>query len=360
MKKKLKVFICIVLVISSMLSFTLSTFAVNESEANNTLATADRIYDDANNYGYISSTSDADWWVISFDIDGFANFYLGSIPQSCNYNMHIYKSNGTLIASSTEPYYYSELFRIRVYKNTDYYIKIVSASGTSSTDSYKLRCKVYALQPARIFTVDSNNVWRDGCGILNTRQDAQDIIPSLWSMGYTATEYENNSANAALRVLPSSDIFTVSSHGNSGRMYFNNQTIYASLSTFTENDYAQVQNEMKDLNREIAADELSGLDLAVYACCKTGLSEPYGNLVDITLQKGAYICIGWKQEIRNDIINDWLDKLFDELATGKTVAAAINLANNLVLSQYELTEASKITDIYSGSSELDKLIIGGY
>ena len=61
MKKKLKVFICIVLVISSMLSFTLSTFAVNESEANNTLATADRIYDDANNYGYISSTSDADW-----------------------------------------------------------------------------------------------------------------------------------------------------------------------------------------------------------------------------------------------------------------------------------------------------------
>ncbi len=124
--------------------------------------------------------------------------------------------------------------------------------------------------------------------------------------------------------------------------------------------YDEVKDEMKDLNREISSSGLSELELAIYACCKTGQDEPYGSLIDITLEKGAYACFGWNDTIRNGPANAWLDKLFDELATGKTVAAAIELANNFAENEYEEDISSKITNIESGSSKLNKLILGGY
>ena len=75
MSRKLKVFTCIMLIICIMSSLTVSSVALNETEPNNSYTQAKRIYDDTNNYGYIGSAGDADWWVISFDIEGFANFY---------------------------------------------------------------------------------------------------------------------------------------------------------------------------------------------------------------------------------------------------------------------------------------------
>ena len=63
---------------------------INESENNNTVSAADKTYDDYDNYGAISSTSDVDWWKVTFTQNGEANFWLGNIPSGCNYNLYLY------------------------------------------------------------------------------------------------------------------------------------------------------------------------------------------------------------------------------------------------------------------------------
>ncbi len=55
MSRNLKVFTCIMLIISIMSALTMSGVALNETEPNNSYTQAKRIYDDTNNYGYISS-----------------------------------------------------------------------------------------------------------------------------------------------------------------------------------------------------------------------------------------------------------------------------------------------------------------
>lgn len=356
MSRKLKVFTCIMLIISIMSSLTVSSVALNEEEpANNEESTPTRITNDTNNYGYISTSGDEDWWVISFgNTEGFANFYLGSLPE--DYDMEIY-CNGKKIAICEEFYTANELFRIRVYKQTDYKIRVYggSSSDYDPNDSYKLRCKVYALKPTRIFTVDSNNNWIaefSGISPTNTRQDATNIMSSLWSMGYTATEYENNSANAAASVYSTSDIIVVSTHGGPGKIGYNNSVLYAN---YNHPSYTT------DRSIYANAGDASELDLVIYSTCESGApSSTYGNLVDVTLSKGAYACLGWKGEIGVDPSTDWLDKLFDELATGRTLERAMEIADNYVKREHGTIEFHKIEDRYCGSTALGKLIIGGY
>ncbi len=349
------------LIISIMSVLTLSGVALNETEPNGEYTQAKRIYDDTNNYGYISSAGDVDWWVISFDTEGFANFYLGSLPK--NYKMQIYKNNGSnLIAVSNDDAAFdensksNELFRIRVYQGINYYIKISGNSNSAyhSSDSYKLRCKVYALKPARVFTVDENNVLiDDGLDPIYTRDVAQNIIPSLWSMGYTAIEYENNSANAATTVYSTSDIIVTASHGYSGIMIFNSSRLFANQIGSTTNS--------ADKSLYSDAGDASELDLVIYGTCFSGCDSNFGNLVDVTLEKGAYACFGWENTIYTTPMAIWFDKLFEELATGKTVAEAISCAHDHI-TEYENGEdfIDGIRNIYDGSSRLDKLILGGY
>ena len=71
---------------------------VNESENNNSGATADVTQDDNTNYGAITSSSDEDWWKITFSSSGMANFWLGEIPSGCNYAIHV-KTGGTAYAT---------------------------------------------------------------------------------------------------------------------------------------------------------------------------------------------------------------------------------------------------------------------
>ena len=114
-----------------------------ESESNNTYSTADRIYDDYDNYGAISTSSDVDWWVVSFPRGGYANFWLGNVPSGCDYDLRVYASDGTtLLASSTNGSNQAELITYPVVASVNYYVKITSYSG-SSTSQYLFRAKNY-------------------------------------------------------------------------------------------------------------------------------------------------------------------------------------------------------------------------
>jgi len=113
-----------------------------ESESNNTLATADITYDDYDNIGALTSTSDVDWWKVSFTQAGRANFWLGNIPAGCDYDISVYNAAGVEIGYSWNADQEPELVQLDVTPNTYYYIKIETYSGVSSS-TYLFRTKNY-------------------------------------------------------------------------------------------------------------------------------------------------------------------------------------------------------------------------
>lgn len=116
-----------------------------ESESNNSLADADLTYDDYDNYGSISSSNDVDWWKVVFAENGQANFWMGNIPDNCNYQLYLYNSNSTLLSSSTTDQS-QELIQYNVVAGIVYYVKIISTSGYSSSNYY-FRTKNYPTTP---------------------------------------------------------------------------------------------------------------------------------------------------------------------------------------------------------------------
>lgn len=100
MKKKYVALIMILFLVLSLSQLPVVAYETNtEVEGNNTVGTANRTYNDYNNYGAISSVSDVDWWKVSFTQTGTGNFWLGNIPTGCKYWLYVYESDGvSLIA----------------------------------------------------------------------------------------------------------------------------------------------------------------------------------------------------------------------------------------------------------------------
>ena len=119
-----------------------------ETEMNDNYLSADLTYDDYDNYGYISLTTDVDWWKIQFEYDGFVNFWLGDIPSGCNYEIVLYEKNGnnlTQVASSTKPGNSQELISQYYVESGTYYLKIYSSQSFSNTQRYHMRMKFYGI-----------------------------------------------------------------------------------------------------------------------------------------------------------------------------------------------------------------------
>lgn len=123
----------------------MSSGIMEESESNNTYSSADTIYDDYDVYGYISSTSDIDYFKIKFSTAGSVNFWLGNIESDCNYNMQILNSSNVNIGGSYNAMGNDEsVMNFNVDANVWYYIRINSAENTFDTSNpYLLRVKWY-------------------------------------------------------------------------------------------------------------------------------------------------------------------------------------------------------------------------
>ena len=152
-----------------------STQPPTETESNDNYSIADVMYDDGNNYGYLSSQSDIDWWKITFTESGYANYWLGDLPlnpdytsgngeyQYLDYDLFLYDSDGvTLLDSSTTSDTTNELIRYDVVANKTYYLCVSSPSDYSTSETYKLRAKRYAAETARIFTTTLNGLNTNG------------------------------------------------------------------------------------------------------------------------------------------------------------------------------------------------------
>ena len=145
--------------LSQEIAFFRAAGTIYENEPNNSYTYADRTYDDYDNFGKISSTSDVDWWVVRFSSSGYANFWLGEIPSGCDYELKLYASDGTtLLKSSLNSGNANELIgEYWVAANTDYYISIYSYSGSSTSEYYKFRTKNYPYHGYAGFTNNNSN-----------------------------------------------------------------------------------------------------------------------------------------------------------------------------------------------------------
>ncbi len=140
-----------VMYVDKMEDVLINRSTVYESEPNNTRWQADRIYNDDNVRGFLGQSYDKyDYYKIKFSESGKANFYLGDVPNGCDYDLVVYDNNGNKIASSCNSGSNDELIRKKpVLANEWYYIAVKRYSGTNY-NYYLLRSKVYPCTTNRV------------------------------------------------------------------------------------------------------------------------------------------------------------------------------------------------------------------
>lgn len=115
-------------------------------EPNNTFATATPINTGVWYESYISSTSDNDWYSFSVTVpSGSArniDVYLQSIPPGTNYTLELRSPSNQLLKSSTQPSNNDEFIHHYTTSSGTYRVRIYSVSGSSYTDSYRLKVNV--------------------------------------------------------------------------------------------------------------------------------------------------------------------------------------------------------------------------
>ena len=304
----------VVLIVTMCCSLLFST--VSYASGNNTPATATEITDDQSYYSTISSTSDVDWYKIKFNITGTANFYLGSVPSNCDYELEVYKNNGTtlLANSALGGNGASETIRCRVNANQYYYLKVIASSHQNTSDTYLIRGKVYSSTSGKIFSF--NYTVSDGHQI-NSTPSAQVAMNYIWNMKYSGSVYENNAASTAYNSMLGTSIFCVINHANAGYISFSKPV---SGSTAVETSYLCGSSSVHpSVSQYITNTRLSEMELAIYAGCCSGCIPASGtSLISATLSAGAKNCIGFTEEINIGATHCWIEKFFQYCRDGYT------------------------------------------
>ena len=116
--------------------------SVTEIEPNNTIATANSIPTvPATNTGYISTTSDVDYFSVSATSGQIISSGL-TVPSGVDYNLYLQNSSGTTLASSTNTGSSTESITYNTTVAGSYYILVSSTSGSSTTLNYTLTANV--------------------------------------------------------------------------------------------------------------------------------------------------------------------------------------------------------------------------
>ena len=127
---------------------------ITETEPNDTPETADITFDDFDNYGTmtvyndpsnpsVDLPGDTDYWKVTFNQSGSANFWLGNIPSGCDYDIILFNDAGQQIGYSSNYGQTDELIQEDVEANKTYYIAITSYGSVVSSSQYLFRTKNY-------------------------------------------------------------------------------------------------------------------------------------------------------------------------------------------------------------------------
>lgn len=116
------------------------TAGATEVEPNNSTSSANVLSNGANTSGYISASSDIDYFKITIGGSKTVSITL-QVPAGLDYDLKLYSTGGSILGTSQNPAGQAESI---TYKNPStysrsYYIKVYSYSGTSTTANYLLR-----------------------------------------------------------------------------------------------------------------------------------------------------------------------------------------------------------------------------
>ena len=345
----------LIVVVMLLLTVKLPSFAateVNESESNDTMATADVTYDDYTARGALIRDLDVDYWKYTATSNGFANIWLGSIPSGKDYNIFLYNSSGSYMACSVQTNSTQEIMKCRLKAGATYYVRIESASGWSDS-KYKLRIKNYALGNANLFAYDTINSEGND---FDTTLFAEESLPYFFQRGYGGDWYLNNTVGPAYNVLPSSRVFIVGNHANKGLMQFDNS--YTNITYL----YANQISGMSASNRALSnIGDLSNVALIIFAGCYSGLTgQTTGNLVNMAISKGAQCAIGWENSIYYPKASKWLIQFVYNCGLDKNITNASTAADNYMRENYDLDEEYYYSALFNretGTSRPTSIVI---
>ena len=310
-----------------------------EVEPNNTTSQADTTYDDYDNYGTISSTSDIDFWRFTPSETCFANIWLGNIPSGCSYTLSLLDSSYNAVAMTKDHQYGTQkIMKCRLIGGNTYYVSIHSDSGYSADTYYRFRIKTYDLGQGRIFTGSSGSFDASATG---------NIKSTLWSMGYDAETYPNNSANALYSTLTASRVLLIHSLAANGYM-----TLPCSIGNtyFYGYNFSGIESYSRALGT-LASGSMGNMAIAIFLGDYTATqNETYGNLIDMALVKGAACAIGWYNELDRTFSTGWANAFFDKLNQNRSITAAIGAADTWA-SNTRPNDFLNMVDIYVGTSD---------
>ena len=138
---------------------------IYETENNNSLSSANQIYDDYDVRGYLSSNSDVDWFKVTYSTSGPTNFYLGNLSENVDYSISIYDYSNTLLYYLTNnqgDHTYVQKLNMYVYAGYTYYFKIEKRFP----DNYPSNYIQYLFRTRRVtenttFTPHDSYEWND-------------------------------------------------------------------------------------------------------------------------------------------------------------------------------------------------------
>ena len=151
--------------VSSYYQLRVKRVTMYETEPNNIIPNANRVYDGDTTYGKIGISGDIDCFKIRFSHSGKANFWLGNIPSGKNYDLYLYDSNGYLLDSSTSNNTARAQELIENYPvtaNVWYNLEVVGDNCYDNSTYYQLRAKCYLIREIEILydttTMDTKTV----------------------------------------------------------------------------------------------------------------------------------------------------------------------------------------------------------
>jgi pimeloyl-ACP methyl ester carboxylesterase len=141
-----------------------------ESESNNAFASANTLIAGDDIYGRISSSSDTDYYKVTFSQTGVANFWLGQVPSNTDYDLYVYDQNFNQVASSLRASNNDEMITAKtVTAGQPYYIKVVGYNSTFDANNYyDLRVTNSATPASGADSYENNNSFEAATGVNKT------------------------------------------------------------------------------------------------------------------------------------------------------------------------------------------------
>ncbi|ADL49929.1 pre-peptidase C-terminal domain-containing protein [Clostridium cellulovorans] len=220
MKKVLSLIICLLIFTSTNFSKVVYSAELYEIESNNDFSTANIVALGDITQGQILAANDYDFFKLQISYPQETNILLSNIPSGCDFDLYIYDSNGSSMASSTKGSNADDSVTQTLNVGT-YYIKVLRYSGSSSS-FYKLSTLPIGTTPTipspdgNIYESEANNDFSNSNSIIFGSTIKGQILTSTDYDCFKLQLLYPRDTNILLNNIPSGCDFDLSLYDSNG------------------------------------------------------------------------------------------------------------------------------------------------